>query len=171
MKRFVTSNMQLGRSDAIKIYKRPFENVNEMTNALIREWNNIVSPGDLVYHLGNFAWDPKTAQDALDRLNGNIWILPAEHDGAVLALARNGLLRPGVMLIDRIKSLELMKTNLSYWPMEAWPNKHKGYYSVIGHPQKQFKSDPKKKRINASTDLWDFKPQDLEKTLRIFKDF
>lgn len=170
MKRFVTSNLQLGRPQAIKTYKRPFKDVDEMTDSLIREWNSVVSPGDLVYHLGNFAWDPKTAQEALERLNGQIWLLPAEYDDAIMVLARKGMLRNGVKVINRILPLEVYKANLSYWPMEAWPGKQKSYYSIIGHPQKQFKSDPKKKRINVSTDLWGFKPQDLEKTLQIFYD-
>lgn len=170
MKRFVTSNLQLGRPQAIKTYKRPFKDVDDMTDSLIREWNSVVSPNDLVYHLGNFAWDPKTAQEALDRLNGQIWLLPAEYDDAVMVLARKGMLRKGVKVVNRIIPLEVYKANLSYWPMESWPGKQKGYYSIIGHPQKQFKSDPKKKRINVSTDLWNYKPQELEKTLQIFQD-
>lgn len=170
MKRFVTSNLQLGRPHAIKKYKRPFKDVDEMTDSLIREWNSVVSPGDLVYHLGNFAWDPKTAQEALERLNGQIWLLPGEYDDAVMLLAKKGMLRSGVKVINRILPLEVYKANLSYWPMEAWPGKQNGYYSIIGHPQKQFKSDPKKKRINMSIDLWGYKPQDLEKTLQIFYD-
>lgn len=170
MKIFVTSNLQLGRPQAIKKYKRPFKNVDEMTDFLIREWNSVVSSGDLVYHLGNFAWDPKTAQEALERLNGQILLLPAEYDDAVMVLSKKGMLRSGVKLINRIQHLEAYKVNLSYWPMEAWPGKEKGFYSVIGYPPKQFKSDPKKKRINMSTDLWGYKPQDLEKTLQIFYD-
>lgn len=170
MKIFVTSNLQLGRPHAIKTYNRPFKDVDEMTDSLIREWNSVVSPGDLVYHLGNFAWDPKTAQEALECLNGQICLLTAEYDDAIMLLAKKGMLRSGVKVIDMVVPLELMKANLSYWPMEAWPGKQKGYYSIIGHPQKQFRSDPKKKRINVSTDLWGYKPQDLEKTLQIFHD-
>ena len=170
MRRFITSNLQLGRPQAIKKYNRPFKNVEEMNDAFIREWNSVVGSNDLVYHLGNFAWDPKTAQEALDQLNGQIWLLPAEFDDAVMVLARKGILRSGVKVINRILPLEAHKATLSYWPMESWPNKNKGYYSIIGHPQKQYKSDPAKKRINASTDLWGYKPQDLEKTLQIFQD-
>ena len=170
MRRFVTSNLQLGRPQAIKKYNRPFKDVDEMTESLIKEWNSVVTSNDLVYHLGNFAWDPKTAQDALERMNGQIWLLPAEYDDAVMILARKGMLRQGVKVINRILPLEAYKATLSYWPMEAWPEKNKGYYSIIGHPQKQYKSDPAKKRINVSTDLWGYKPQDLEKTLQIFYD-
>ena len=73
MKVFVTSNLQLGRPAAIKTYKRDFKSVDEMNDALINKWNSIITNKDVVYHLGNFAWDPKTAQDALLRLNGTIY--------------------------------------------------------------------------------------------------
>jgi calcineurin-like phosphoesterase family protein len=170
MKRFITSNLQLGRPNAIKKYKRPFKDVDEMTRSLIKEWNSVVSDGDLVYSLGNFAWDPKTAQDALEQLNGQIWLIPAEYDEAVKTLAEKRMLRKGVRMINRIMPLKLYKATLSYWPLETWPGKQAGYYSVIGHPQKQFKSNPEKKRINASTDFWSYRPQDLDRTLDLFRD-
>jgi calcineurin-like phosphoesterase family protein len=58
---FVTSNLQLGRPGAIKKYNRDFADVDEMTDRLIRNWNEVVTKDDTVYHLGNFAWDPRTA--------------------------------------------------------------------------------------------------------------
>lgn len=170
MKIFITSNLQLGRPNAIKKYNRPFKDVDEMTNSLIKEWNSVVSDADLVYSLGNFAWDSKTAQDALELLNGQIRLIPAEYDKAVKVLAKKGMLRNGVQVVNRILPLKRYKATLSYWPLEAWPDKQSGYYSVIGHPQKQFKSDPEKKRINASTDFWSYRPQDLDRTLDLFHD-
>ena len=133
-KTFVTSNLQLGRPGAIKKYKRDFKDVDEMDAALIKAWNTIVTQNDTVYHLGNFAWDPRTAQSAM------------------LALRDN-------------------EAVLSYWPLSYWPNKSKKWYSIIGFPQKTFKSDPKKKIINASTDFWSHKPQELAKLMGIFNDF
>jgi hypothetical protein len=54
--------------------------------------------------------------------------------------------------------------------MAEWPEKKKGYWSVIGYPDKKYKSDPRQKVINVSTDLWGNKPQDLTKLLEIFQD-
>ena len=75
MTTFVTSNLQLGRPSAMKTYKRDFENVDAMDTYLINKWNSVVKAEDVVYYLGNFAWDPKTAADSLLRLNGTIKFL------------------------------------------------------------------------------------------------
>lgn len=170
MATYVTSNLQLGRPAAIKKYNREFKDVNEMNDTLIQNWNSVVDVNDVVYHLGNFALDPKTAQDALMRLNGRIYLLPAELDESVQNLATKGMLPKHVSLMNRITPMAQFKSNLSYWPMAEWPEKKKGYWSVIGYPDKKYKSDPRQKVINVSTDLWGNKPQDLTKLLEIFQD-
>ena len=170
-KTFVTSNLQLGRPGAIKKYKRDFKDVDEMDDALIRAWNSIVTQNDTVYHLGNFAWDPKTAQDAILRLNGNIKFCLGEHDQAIEHLAEKNMLRPGCEIIKCIEEDEKFQCALSYWPLSYWPNKRKKWFSIIGYPANQFKSDPKKRIINVSTDLWSHKPQELGKIMGIFEDF
>lgn len=167
---YVTSNMQLGRPNAMKTYNREFESVDKMNDHLILEWNKIVKTGDTVYHLGNFAWDPKTAQDSILRLNGTIKFIIAEHDEALKTLETKNMLRDGVSIINQINTLDNLKATISYWPLLNWPNKSKGYWSIIGYPNKKYKSDPKTKTINVSTDLWGNKPQELERILEIFKD-
>jgi calcineurin-like phosphoesterase family protein len=168
---FVTSNLQLGRPGAIKKYKRDFANVDEMTDKLIANWNEVVTREDTVYYLGNFAWDPKTAQDAMLRLNGNIKFCLGEHDQAIEHLDSKKMFRPGCEIIKCIETDTKNQVSLSYYPLGAWPGKTKKWFSIIGYPAKQFKSDPKKRIINASTDLWSHKPQELHKVVDIFKDF
>lgn len=168
---FVTSNLQLGRPGAIKKYNRSFEHVDQMTDQLILKWNEIVTQDDTVYHLGNFAWDPKTAQDATLRLNGTIKFILGEHDEAIQHLNKKGMLRPGCEIMRCIEEDPANKVSVSYYPLGAWPGKSKKWFSVIGYPAKSFKSDPKKRIINASTDLWQHKPQELSKLVDIFKDF
>ena len=165
---FVTSNLQLGRPNAMKTYKRDFDNVDGMNTHLINQWNSVVKASDTVYHLGNFAWDPKTAQDSLLRLNGNINLVIGDHDAAIKTLDNKDMLRGGVSVVECIQ-LE-KDAVLSYWPLGTWPNKSKKHFSVIGYPGKKFKSDPKTRVINVSTDLWNNVPQDLERIISIFQD-
>ena len=59
----------------------------------------------------------------------------------------------------------------SYWPLAHWPKKSVKSWSIIGYPDKKHKSNPKKRTINISTDLWGNVPQELDKLLDIFDDF
>jgi calcineurin-like phosphoesterase family protein len=172
MKYFVTSNLQLGRPGAIKLYKRPYDSVEEMNADLILKWNSVVEPGDVVYHLGNFAWDPKTAQDALNVLNGQIFFILGETDQAIVTLREKKMLPANAAILRDITRSQHPECQcvFSYWPLGDWEKSSKTW-SVIGYPKKKFKSDPIKRIINASTDLWGNKPQDLDKLVGIFKDF
>ena len=47
---YVTSNLQLGRPSVIKKYNRDYANVDDMTDGLIKCWNEVVTANDTVYH-------------------------------------------------------------------------------------------------------------------------
>ena len=170
MKRFVISNLQLGRPNAIRKYDRPFDDVDQMTEQVIKNWNSVVGKNDLVYHLGNFAWDPKTAQDVISQLNGTIWFIPGEIDDAIIELRNKGMLINNASIKPSIMPLEKMRVTISYWPLKEWPKKKDGFWSLVGHPSLEYKSNPKEKTINVSADLWNFKPQNLEHIIGIFED-
>jgi calcineurin-like phosphoesterase family protein len=171
MKIFVTSNLQLGRPSVITKYKRPYTSVDQMTDDLVLKWNETVTQDDVVYHLGNFAHDPKTAQDAINRLNGTIKFIEGDFDQAIALLNEKGMFPSKCSIVKCIEVIEDLQCAASYWPMGSWPNKSKKFWSIIGYPDKRYKSDPKNRTINASTDLWANRPQELEKLLGIFSDF
>lgn len=171
MKIFVTSNLQLGRPSVIKKYKRSYTSVDQMTDDLVVKWNETVKQEDMVYHLGNFAHDPKTAQYAINRLNGTIKFIEGDFDQSIALLNEKGMLPSRCSIINCIDLIQDLNCVVSYWPMGAWPDKSKKSWSIIGYPDKRYKSDPKNRVINVSTDLWANKPQELEKLLGIFSDF
>jgi len=77
---FFTSDTHFGHENIIKYCKRPFANAAEMDKALIRNWNRVVGPHDLVYHLGDFAVGGGPAGPYLDQLNGRIILIHGNHD-------------------------------------------------------------------------------------------
>ena len=70
MKVFFTSDTFFGRS--LSAANRGFATTEEMDDRLIDLWNERVDKNDLVFHLGNFAWDPVSAEYAICSLNGKI---------------------------------------------------------------------------------------------------
>ena len=53
---FFTADLHFGHENVIKLDGRPFANVEEMDEELIRRWNAKVGKGDLVYVLGDMIW-------------------------------------------------------------------------------------------------------------------
>lgn len=51
---FFTSDTHFSQERTLELSKRPFKNVEEMDNAIIDNWNSVVEPNDIVYHLGDF---------------------------------------------------------------------------------------------------------------------
>ena len=53
---YFTSDTHFQHGNIIKFCNRPYSNVEEMNNAIIENWNSVVGPNDIVFHLGDFAW-------------------------------------------------------------------------------------------------------------------
>lgn len=59
--------------------ERPWDNVEEMDEALIKNWNSVVTPKDKVYHLGDVVIN-RRALKTLERLNGEKVLIKGNHD-------------------------------------------------------------------------------------------
>lgn len=66
------------RHDGSKL--RPWDNVNEMDEQLIANWNNIVTKQDKVYVLGDVAFKHKHLEAIMPRLNGRKCLIKGNHD-------------------------------------------------------------------------------------------
>lgn len=83
MTTWYTSDSHFGHANIIEYCKRPFATVDEMDKALIENWNSIVKQGDLVIHVGDFAFtrnhDPN---QYLKHLQGTIILIAGNHDSS-----------------------------------------------------------------------------------------
>lgn len=65
----------------INYENRPFENVEEMNERLISNWNKTVKNGQIVFVLGDFAFCGKELmQEICKQLNGNKHLIMGNHD-------------------------------------------------------------------------------------------
>lgn len=116
---FVTSDYQFGRTLAAA--NRGFASVEEMNDNLIDIWNSKITKNDIVYHLGNFAWDSVACEYATAYLNGKIMFIRGKYD---FPLTTNSLvLTKRHEIIPDLTYLEAEAAVLSYWPLENWPGK------------------------------------------------
>lgn len=80
---FFTSDTHFGHRNIIERFVfRPFKDAKEMGEALIANWNSVVSDNDIVFHLGDFVWweGRHEAKKLINKLNGTIYLIPGNHD-------------------------------------------------------------------------------------------
>jgi calcineurin-like phosphoesterase family protein len=156
MKTFFTSDTFFGRK--LTAIERGFTSYEDMDDCLIDNWNNTVGPNDIVYHLGNFAWDPISAESSLIHLHGKIFFIGGSYDQHMsevsLIKSEKHFLFPSISYIPK----DLIV--LSHWPLFDWPEKETGSIHIHGG---KIKSDLTSGfRFNASTDNWSFTPVELD---------
>lgn len=117
---------------------RPFRDTREMDEFLIRAWQEVVGPEDLVYHLGDFAFglhDAARVRSIFERLPGRKILILGNHDYG----KRN-------KVSDAISSLgwedvaqqyettdEGQRVFLSHYAQRTWPGVRKGGWHFYGH--------------------------------------
>lgn len=79
--RFFTSDTHFGHQNIIRFCDRPFSSVEEMNEALVENWNNVVSEDDEIFHLGDVALGKWVEWDGiLTRLNGHKTLVVGNHE-------------------------------------------------------------------------------------------
>lgn len=78
MKTFFIADTHFGDKSIFRYENRPFTDVDEMDQQMISLWNAVVSPEDIVYHLGDFGGDGRESQ-ILSQLNGIMYLVKGNH--------------------------------------------------------------------------------------------
>lgn len=120
---WVTSDTHFNHANIIKYCNRPFSSVEEMNETIIANWNKVVSQGDTVYHLGDFALGDKSlVPDILERLNGYKEFLMGNHDNSniMLEMCKQGLIE-NISWEDVIK-VEKKIIILNHFPFGSLPD-------------------------------------------------
>jgi len=156
-----TSDTHFQHSNIVKYCNRPFKDVDEMDNAIIKNWNSRVRPKDWVYHLGDLAFNFKHNTDRVieivNSLNGKITWIYGNHDKYVKKLL------PKFKNIIEACDYKELKFNkefivMSHYPFERWNKSHHGSFNLFGHVHGTMPFDHKIKRVDVGVDSWDFKP-------------
>lgn len=121
----------------VDLANRPFKDINDMDEQLIKNWNDTVPSDGIVFHLGDFSIDNSKSKaiDIAHRLNGYIYLVKGNHDKKIKNEFSRRFERIDdyieVRLIeDNIKTQDVM---LFHYPMYEWNKIHRGAWSLFGH--------------------------------------
>ncbi|HEY8356976.1 MAG TPA: metallophosphoesterase family protein [Ramlibacter sp.] len=127
---FFTSDHHFGHQSVIAMCNRPFASVEEMDAAMIEQWNAVVRPRDLVWHLGDFAFrcEPERMKKIFARLNGQKHLIRGNHDRKhVQSLAWTSIQDAAHITVDG------HRIHLSHYAHRVWPAQYRGAIHLYGH--------------------------------------
>lgn len=129
---FFTSDTHFGHANIIRFCNRPFRNVEEMNEALIENWNKVVSKGDTVFHLGDFAFGGSSVWNSIiPRLNGHINLIIGNHDRKNL---RQGYMSYFDMVVPQLQiEIEDNSIYLNHYPFLCYGGSYRGVWQLFGH--------------------------------------
>jgi len=153
-----TSDTHYGHSNVIQYSNRPFADVNEMNEMMIKNWNAVVRPGDLVYHLGDFAFTtPEKASQILRRLTGQKYLIFGNHDKRLRK--EKEFLGHWVWAKD-LESIQVgdQRIVLCHYAMLTWNQSHRGAWNLHGHSHGSLPEDRHSLRQDVGVDVYGYQP-------------
>jgi calcineurin-like phosphoesterase family protein len=167
MNHWFTSDTHYGHANIIGYSNRPYDSVIEMREDFITNWNAVVRPGDLVYHLGDFAFTkPEEAVKILNRLNGQKYLVWGNHDKRLRK--EKDFMEKWVWCKDLTEiSIGDQKIVLCHYPMLTWNKSHRGSWNLHGHCHGSLKPDPHSLRVDVGVDCFDYYPVHFEELQKI----
>jgi calcineurin-like phosphoesterase family protein len=156
---FFTADTHFGDHRTINIQRRPFASVAEMDAALIAGWNEVVSPDDTVWHLGDVARRLDGLNALLGQLHGTKHLLRGNNDPPAIADV------PGWASVGDYAEVEVEghKLVLCHYPFRSWNGQHRGTINLHGHSHGRLKPLPR--QYDVGVDPRGFRPVPLSSLL------
>lgn len=132
---YYISDLHWGHKNVLNFDSRPFENIDEMRDKMIENWNKTVTDNDDVYILGDCVWK-NSEWENIHRLNGRKHLILGNHD-RISAEAKSCFVS-----IDSYKEI---KDNgyhvvLCHFPIASFNRAHHGAVHLYGHIHNSWES-------------------------------
>lgn len=146
---FAIADSHFSHSNILKYCNRPFSNAEEHDEQLIKNWNELVKPGDNVYHLGDFGLLPEPrAREIRRRLNGNIFFIEGNHDKTTFKIKDTFIWYHQVRMV-KVDGVDFW---LSHYSHRVWPRSHHGVIHLYGHSHNTLPDDPNARSMDVGID-------------------
>jgi calcineurin-like phosphoesterase family protein len=180
---YFTADLHFGHQAIIDYCNRPFNDVSEMNQCLIKNWNSRVSNDDHVYIVGDLFYGGRDAAGVdeaiatVKKLNGILHLIAGNHDFPYLKNMEYHYLFADVDQIRYFKH-EGEHIFLCHYPMAEWSGYYRGSWHIYGHVHNDINSTASQymktldKALNAGVDICQYMPVtfgELKKYNELFK--
>lgn len=176
MRTWFTADQHFGHKNIIAYCNRPFKDVEEMDEELVRRWNEAVADEDQVIVLGDVAMNPNRIKDFYPRMKGIKYLIPGNHDHvhpcnspktqkkSLIKYEAAFEIKPTVCFATFPENITLNMCHMPYTTIdERFPQyipHDNGNYLLHGHVHTAWKVNGR--QINVGVDQWDYRPVSTE---------
>ncbi len=169
---FLTADHHFYHFNVIKYCGRPYQTTEEMTEDLVKRWNETVRPDQTVLVLGDFSLSIKAVIDVTPRLNGRKLLVPGNHDHVHPVHYRKANRLEAKLPIYQEAGFEVLPLQIEikvadqlvdvcHLPYSCYKYTNylpadRGRWLLHGHVHEKWKVQ--NKMINVGVDVWDYKP-------------
>lgn len=168
---YFTSDLHFDHINVIKYCARPFNDVNEMNETIIDNYNKRIKNNDTCYILGDVMMrDTEHAKECLKRLNGHKYLVKGNHD----------FLKDDSVYFEWIKDYYKLRWNhkkfiLCHYPFVSWDGSERGSYCLHGHQHNVPEYNMQQrangiKRYDVGVDANHFTPVSIEEIVAFFEE-
>ncbi len=183
---FFTADTHFGHGRIIKYCGRPFLDAQTQDDAIMARFNEVIKPGDILYHLGDIAWSSYDVENKfLKRLNTKeVHLIKGNHDSK----EDKDYLKMGFRTVQDYKEIRMdiirgtpdvqgssTPVILFHYAMRSWNKKFHGALALYGHSHGQLEPGLDRS-MDVGVDTHNFYPwawEDVKKELNsrpIFSD-
>jgi calcineurin-like phosphoesterase family protein len=173
---WLSSDLHIGHFNVIEYSGRPFSSSSEMTEALINNWNSVITKESTAIICGDLtlSTNRKYVEEIIYRLNGDIHLVIGNHDKWLKhSILKERFSSVGDMLEINVSTKENKSQQLiaCHYAMQSWPRSHHGSWHVYGHShQRTPVSYHSPLAINVGVDAWNYMPVSYEQIEKIMKE-
>jgi calcineurin-like phosphoesterase family protein len=136
-----------------------------MDDALIDNFNKVVTNDDIVYHLGDFSFGDNV-EYYLRRLNGKEHHLILGNHDRKNRIGNNFSSVQDVALLNMKRYPNIW---LSHYAHRVWPSSHRGSIHLFGHSHGNLKIEAGIMAVDVGVDVWNYSPVSLDEIVKYFK--
>lgn len=165
------SDTHFGHRNVIKFDHRPFADITDMDNVMIRLWNSRVQDDDHVYIIGDFAYrNEKAAEWYLQKLKGHKHLVIGNHDGYTL---NNPAAMKYFESVDKMMHVTDgdKEICLCHFPLAEWNKSRHGSWHIFGHIHGSADDiyefmKTRERALNAGACINNFTPSSINELIR-----
>lgn len=149
---FFISDLHISHKNIIKYDGRPYSDLEEMHLDLIKRWNEVVQPEDIVYYLGDLSFGRSdTVKWFVNAINGKINYIMGNHDNMkdIVKLDRwENVHEYGTEIFVKDEDNKKARGSwgyqqivMSHYPILSWNRAHHGSWMIHGHAHQSLTMD------------------------------